>query len=80
MKMNKIMCLCNDKIKLGAFGSMVEYYELFPDRYPGLVKVIHAAPNYGHSSFVFSVCFSPDGALLSSGSSDNKLMVWNLDS
>ncbi|KIO15681.1 hypothetical protein M407DRAFT_53628, partial [Tulasnella calospora MUT 4182] len=34
-------------------------------------------PLRGHSSFVNSVCFSPDGKYLASGSSDSTIRLWN---
>jgi len=57
----------------------MEYYELFPEKFKGLYKVIHAAPNYGHSSSVRSVSFSPDGTKLASGSGDHTIKIWELD-
>ena len=34
----------------------------------------------GHTDFVFSVSFSPDGKRIVSGSDDNTLKVWNISS
>ena len=31
----------------------------------------------GHSSFVWSVAFSPDGSKIVSGSEDNTVKIWN---
>jgi WD40 repeat protein len=34
----------------------------------------------GHSSFVLSIAFSPDGKYLASGSQDNTVKLWSLES
>jgi WD40 repeat protein len=34
----------------------------------------------GHSKFVWSVTFSPDGKYLASGSTDNTVKLWSLES
>ncbi|MHA1819133.1 MAG: WD40 repeat domain-containing protein, partial [Promethearchaeota archaeon] len=49
--------------------------ELLP-AWPGLYKAYHVAPNYGHSSSVSSVCYSPDGKYIASGSYDKTIKVW----
>ncbi|CAD8129063.1 unnamed protein product [Paramecium sonneborni] len=33
---------------------------------------------YGHNSFIQSVCFSPDGNTIASGSDDNSIRLWNV--
>jgi WD40 repeat protein len=33
----------------------------------------------GHSSYVLSVAFSPDGKYLASGSADNTVKLWNME-
>jgi WD40 repeat protein len=33
----------------------------------------------GHSSFVYSVAFSPDGKYLASGSQDNTVKLWSVE-
>jgi WD40 repeat protein len=34
----------------------------------------------GHSSYVLSVAFSPDGKYLASGSNDNTVKLWSVES
>jgi WD40 repeat protein len=34
----------------------------------------------GHSSYVYSVAFSPDGKYLASGSYDNTVKLWSVES
>jgi WD40 repeat protein len=34
----------------------------------------------GHSNLVFSVAFSPDGKYLASGSGDNTVKLWSVES
>ncbi len=34
----------------------------------------------GHSSYVFSIAFSPDGKYLASSSHDNTVKLWNVES
>jgi WD40 repeat protein len=34
----------------------------------------------GHSSFIWSIAFSPDGKYLASGSADNTVKLWSLES
>ena len=31
----------------------------------------------GHTNSVWSVCFSPDGSKIASGSSDKKVLIWD---
>lgn len=33
---------------------------------------------YGHSNSINSLCFSPDGTTLASGSDDNTIIFWDL--
>ena len=38
------------------------------------------SPLTGHSSYVISVVFSPDGATLASGSADGTIRLWDVNS
>ena len=40
----------------------------------------HVYPSSGHSSAVSSVAFSPDGTKVVSGSGDNTVKIWNVES
>ena len=40
---------------------------------------MHVYPSSGHSSFVFSVAFSPDGTKVVSGSGDSTVKIWNVE-
>ncbi len=33
----------------------------------------------GHTDWVWSVCFSPDGKFIASGSDDRTVKIWNKD-
>ena len=33
----------------------------------------------GHDDYVDSICFSPDGKLLASGSDDNTIRIWDVE-
>ncbi len=45
---------------------------------PGGVMVTSHAVLTGHSSHVYSCCFSPDGRLLASVSADKSLILWEM--
>ncbi len=52
-----------------------------PDLYAALVTTENAVlstPLAGHTGFVFSVAFSPDGDTLASGSADDTVRLWNV--
>ncbi|CAK64356.1 unnamed protein product (macronuclear) [Paramecium tetraurelia] len=41
-------------------------------------KIILDVQLIGHNGYVISVCFSPDGTKLASGSADNYICLWDV--